>query len=148
MTAPDARAGHHPAPHASRVSPGESFFGLFAGPLAWVVQLYGGYALANQPCFRGGTPAAAPSPALEWTWPAMVALTVVAVAVSLIAFGVSMRAFNRARNETHGGPHHVMEVGAGRTRFLALWGMVLGAGFALAAAITAVAFIAVPRCTG
>ena len=75
-------------------------------------------------------------------------LTVVAVAVSLAAFGVSMRAFNRTRHETHGGPDQVMEVGAGRTRFLALWGMVLGAGFALAAAITAVAFIVVPRCAG
>jgi amino acid transporter len=78
----------------------------------------------------------------------MVALTVAAVAVALIAFGVSMRAFNRTRNETPGGAHHVMEIGTGRTQFLALWGMVLGAGFALAAAITAVAFIAVPRCTG
>lgn len=148
MTAAEANAGRHPAPRANRVSLGESFFGLFAGPLAWVVQLYGGYALASQPCFRGGRPVAAPSPALQWTWPAMVALTVVAVAVSLAAFGVSMRAFNRTRNETHGGTHHVLEVGAGRTRFLALWGMVLGAGFALAAAITAVAFIAVPRCAG
>jgi hypothetical protein len=78
----------------------------------------------------------------------MVVLTIAAVAVSLAAFGVSMRAFNRTRDETHGGAHHLMEIGAGRTRFLALWGMVLGAGFALAAAITAVAFIAVPRCAG
>lgn len=78
----------------------------------------------------------------------MIALTVAAVAVALIGFGVSMRAFNRTRNETQGGAHHVMEIGTGRTRFLALWGMILGAGFALAAAITAVAFIAVPRCTG
>jgi amino acid transporter len=148
MTPSDANAGRHPAPHANRVSPGESFFGLFGGPLAWVLQLYGGYALASQPCFRGGMPAAAPPPTLQWTWPAMLALTIAAVAVSFTAFGVSRREFNRTRNETHGGAHHVMEVGAGRTRFLALWGMLLGAGFALAAAITAVAFIVVPRCAG
>jgi hypothetical protein len=66
----------------------------------------------------------------------------------MASFAISMRAFNRTRNEARGGAHHVMEAGAGRTRFLALWGMVLGAGFAVAAAITAVAFIAVPRCAG
>jgi hypothetical protein len=148
MTTSDASAGRHPAPHAGRVSSGESFFGLFAGPLAWFVQLSCGYALASQPCFREGSRTAAPPPALHWTWPAMVMLTIAAVAVSLVAFGVSMRAFNRTRHETEGGTHHLLEVGAGRTRFLALWGMVLGAGFALAAAITAVAFIAVPRCAG
>jgi hypothetical protein len=148
MTASDAHAVRHPAPHAHRVSSGESFFGLFGGPLAWVVQLYGGYALASQPCFRAGSRAAAPPPELIWTKPAMIGLTIIAVVVSLAALGVSMRAFNRTRDETHGGTHHVMEVGAGRTRFLALWGIVLGAGFAVAAAITAVAFIAVPRCAG
>ena len=78
----------------------------------------------------------------------MLALTAAAVAISLAGFLVSMRAFDRTREEAPGGPHHVMEIGAGRTRFLALWGMVFGAGFAVAAAITAVAFIAVPRCAG
>jgi amino acid transporter len=148
MTAPDASARPHPAPHAGRVSSGESIFGLFAGPLAWFVQLCCGYVLASEPCFQEGSRTAAPPPALHWTWPAMVVLTLVAVVVSLAAFGVSMRAFNRTRHETEGGAHYVLEVGAGRTRFLALWGMVLGAGFAVAAAITAVAFIAVPRCAG
>jgi hypothetical protein len=31
---------------------------------------------------------------------------------------------------------------------LALWGVFLGSAFALAAAITAVAFITLPRCAG
>ncbi|HEY3851771.1 MAG TPA: hypothetical protein VGL87_12405 [Steroidobacteraceae bacterium] len=148
MTPPDARAGTHPAPHADRVSAKESCFGLLAGPLAWFAQLSCGYALASGPCFRSGYRLSAPPSDLHWTWPAMVLLTAVAVAISLAGFMVSMRIFRRTRDETHGGPHHLMEVGAGRTRFLALWGMVLGAGFALAAAITAVAFVAVPRCAG
>jgi hypothetical protein len=36
----------------------------------------------------------------------------------------------------------------GRTRFLALWGTVFGAAFAIAAAFTAVAFFILPRCAG
>jgi hypothetical protein len=146
MRSPDA--GSHPAPHAGRVSATESCFGLLAGPLAWFAQLSCGYALASGPCFRGGYRLSAPHSDLNWTWPAMVVLTAVAIAISLAGFMVSMRAFNRTREEAQGGAHHLMEVGAGRTRFLALWGMVLGAGFALAAAITVVAFIAVPRCAG
>jgi amino acid transporter len=148
MTPSDAHIAEHPAPQAQRVSSRESFFALFAGPLAWFIQLVVGYALASEPCFRARSRAAAPPPELLWTKPGMVALTVVAVAISMASFAISMRAFNRTRNEARGGAHHVMEAGAGRTRFLALWGMVLGAGFAVAAAITAVAFIAVPRCAG
>jgi hypothetical protein len=41
-----------------------------------------------------------------------------------------------------------MEAGAARTRFLALWGALLGGGFALATAITGVAFVTLPRCAG
>jgi heme/copper-type cytochrome/quinol oxidase subunit 4 len=41
-----------------------------------------------------------------------------------------------------------MPVDTERTHFLALWGILLGSGFALAVAITAVAFATVPRCAG
>jgi hypothetical protein len=78
----------------------------------------------------------------------MIVLTVAAVAISIAAFILSRRAFDRTRHEHPGGTQHLLEAGAGRTRFLALWGMVLSAGFAVAAAITAVAYIAVPRCAG
>ena len=42
----------------------------------------------------------------------------------------------------------VMEVGSGRTRFLALWGIFLGAGAAVTIVLTAVAFWVLPRCAG
>lgn len=148
MRSPEASAGQHPAPHAERVSLLESFFGMFAGPLAWLIQLSCGYALASAPCFRSGSPAPMLPPGSRWTWPAMLALTAAAVAVSLVAFFLSLRAFHRTRHETGGDSHHLMESGTGRTRFLALWGMVLGVAFAVAAAITGVAFATVPSCAG
>jgi hypothetical protein len=138
----------HPAPHASKVKLHKSFFALFGGPIAWLAQLCGGYALATQPCFTDGTRVAEPLPNAQWTWPAMVALMVLAVAVSLIALAVSWRALRRTRNETHGDEQHLMETGSGRTRFLALWGVVLGGGCALATALTAVGFIILQRCAG
>jgi hypothetical protein len=119
----------NPAPDKLR----GSFFGLFGGPLAWFVQLCCGFALASQPCFRGGNRVAAPPPALQWTWPAMILLMAAAVAIALLSLLVSWRTFTRS---------------TGRTRFLALWGILLGGSFALAAAFTAVAFLTLPRCAG
>ncbi len=91
---------------------------------------------------------AEPLPALQWTWPAMMAAMLGGVVVALLALLVSWRAFQRTREEAGGGAAHLLEVGGGRTRFLALWGMVLGSAFAAASAMTAVAFILLPRCAG
>jgi hypothetical protein len=41
-----------------------------------------------------------------------------------------------------------MMIGSGRARFLALWGIFLGAGSTLAAASTAVATLVLPQCAG
>jgi amino acid transporter len=148
MNAAPHEASRHPAPHAERVNLGEMFFGVLGGPLAWYLQLCTGYALASAPCFRDGIRVAAPLPALQWTWPAMIAAMLAGVVIALVALGISWRAFRRTRQETAGGSAHLLERGAGRTRFLALWGVLLGSAFAIAAAITAVAFILLPRCAG
>jgi amino acid transporter len=130
----------HPAPLRHQLSIGEALFGVFGGPLAWFVQLCAGYALATQPCRSQSSYAG--------SFPVMVALLIAAVLVALAAFGVSWRTYARTRDETGGDHRHLMEVGAGRTRFLALWGMLLGAGFAVATSLTAIAFLLVPRCDG
>lgn len=148
MTANSYHMKHHPAPHEARVKVYESVSGLIGGPLAWFIQLCGGYALATQPCFVNGARASQPLAGLHWTWQAMVVLMVVAVAASLVSFVLSWGAFKRTALEVRGDERHLMETGSGRARFLALWGMVLGGGFAVASAVTAVAFITLPRCAG
>jgi Na+-driven multidrug efflux pump len=116
----------------------ESFFALFGGPLAWFIQLTASFALVSQMCLRGG----------ERTWTAMIAVTVAACLIALLATLVSWRAYARTKDEKAGDHRHVLEVGSGRTRFLALWGVMLGAGSAMAIALTAVAFFVLPRCAG
>lgn len=148
MSAAAQGTNSHPAPPAQRVRPHESLFGLMGGPLAWYLQLCAGYALASQPCFRDGARVTAPLRAAQWTWPAMILAMLVAVAVALLALLVSWRALRRTQSEAPGGAARLTEVGSGRTRFLALWGVLLGAAFALATAISAVAFITLPRCAG
>lgn len=138
----------NPAPHANRVGLHESFFALFGGPIAWFLQLCSGYALASAPCFREGQRMTAPAAQLQWTWAAMIAAMAAAVIIAGLSFLVSWRAFERTKGEASGSSHELLEAGAGRTRFLALWGMLLGGGFGLATAITAAAFLWLPRCAG
>jgi hypothetical protein len=146
MTADDAALSPHPAPHRRRVTAFESVFGLIAGPLAWAAQLDLNYALASRWCFPKDERALLPLAASDWTWPAMIIGMLAAVSIGLAALLVSWRAYRATRAEQTGGVRELMDVGSGRTRFLALWGVLLGSGFALASGLTAVAFIVLPRC--
>ena len=137
---------HHPAPKRGAVRPHESFFALFAGPIAWFVQLNAGFALASQPCFVNG--ARALTLPHDWTRPAMLGLVVATCALALVACALSWRAYKRTEDESPGDHRHLLEVGTGRTRFLAIWGVYLSAGAALVTILTALAFMVLPRCAG
>lgn len=143
---PDSKSEGRPAPRAVRSGRHESFFALFGGPLAWYLQLCAGYALASAPCYRAGERLQAPPPALDWTWAAMIAAMVAAVAIALLAWMVSWRVYQGAQEQRGGSASRVMAGGSGRTHFLALWGVFLGSGFAVATAMTAVAFLTLQRC--
>ncbi len=138
----------HPARHRDRLALHESLFALFGGPIAWFIQLCAGFALASEPCFSGGQLLAAPPPGSGWTWPAMIVLLAVGVLMALLSLLMSWRAFKRLRAEAQGDSGHGTEAGAERTRFLAIWGMLLGGGFAVATALTVVGFMTLPRCAG
>jgi hypothetical protein len=135
-------------PRRDHVTRFASVFGLVGGPLAWFVQMCAGYALASWPCFPKDHRLVAPLARYAWTLPVMVLALVAGVAIALAALFVSWRAFNRARHSNSGDHRHPIESAAGRERFLAIWGMLLGGGFALTTVITAYAFVVLPRCAG
>lgn len=147
MSAAAPLVAEPPARHVEPAKLAVTLFTVFGGPLAWFFQLCGGYALATQPCFRDGSRVPLP-PALQWTSAAMVLFMISAIVIALLASSASWRAYRRSHEETLAETNRVIEEGAGRTRFLALWGMVLGCGFAIVVALTAVAFITLPRCAG
>jgi hypothetical protein len=123
-----------------------SFFAVFGAPIAWFIQLCADYALASEPCFRDGHRSIDPLPQLIWTGPAMIAIMIAAILVAALSFLASWRAFSRARAFSPADISTSKE--ASRTRFLALWGMAFGGGFALAAALSTVALLTLPRCAG
>jgi hypothetical protein len=148
MNARDPHLSRDPAPKRPAIQLHQSFFALFGGPLAWFAQLNAGFALASQPCFLNGERTLVPHWSADCTWPSMIALMSIACMIALLSMLISWRAY--ARTDDEGADDHcrVIEAGNGRMRFLALWGIFLGAGSALATASTAVAFFVLPRCGG
>jgi hypothetical protein len=126
-------------------SPLQTFFLLFGGPLAWFLQLNADFALASNPCFFNHERAIAPHLATDWTGGAMLGIAVAAAAVAIAATATAGRAFSQSRDKTR---DHELEAAAGRTRFLALWGICLAAGSALLIMVTAAVFFVLPRCAG
>ena len=123
---------------------GGTLFGVVGGALAWFAQFCAGYALASWPCFPKAQRALVPLAGYDWTWPAMILVLIGGVIVALAAFFVSWRTLQRTQGAQH--RRDLINDGGARQPFLALWGVVLGAGFALATLITAVAFVVLPRC--
>jgi hypothetical protein len=121
-------------------------FGVIGGPVAWFAQVCLGYLLASGPCFPGPQRFFAPPTSLSWTWPVLIALLIVCVLIALAAFLASWRMHRElgAMGEapSTAGPS------LARVRFVALWGMVLGAGFCVVTLLTVVAYVTLPRCAG
>jgi hypothetical protein len=148
MSAHQPVLSRHPAPHRERASVAQLTFGLLAGPAAWFGQLCAGFPLSSWPCFPRDQHVLAPLTGYEWTWAAVGIVSLAAVAVSLAAMIVSLRLLRRTSAEVEGDHMDLLEVGSGRTRFLALWGTIAGAAFAVVSTFTGVAFFILPRCAG
>lgn len=101
-------------------------FALAGGPLAWLVQLAFGYALAARSCYAGPDRLVL-GPGSWWTLILLLACLAIALAGGAVAAGLR-RAADRA------------------LRFLAGWGMLLGFGFAGLILLNAIALAGVPPC--
>jgi hypothetical protein len=126
----------------------ESFFALFAGPLAWVVQLYSCYALASQACYPGSERRLTLPAHLGWTRTAIAIVMIAACLVSLLALASSLRSYRRSADEMRGDAAELIRAAAQRACFLSLWGIVFGAGAAVGSVITLLAYFVLPQCAG
>ena len=126
----------------------QSFFGLFGAPIAWYVQLCAGVPLASESCYPGTERRLALPAHFGWTRGAIAALMIAACIVSLAALSSSWAAYRRSSEEMLRSPAEAARIGADRACFLALWGIVFGAGFAVASVITFLAYFVLPRCAG
>jgi hypothetical protein len=130
----------HPAPHRDKVSLGSLWFGLCATPVAWIGLELFSYVLSMGVCtaksnVHSGT-----------TWSAMLAACIVAGLLALAATAVSVSNWRKTRHESKGSAHNLLEVGEGRTRFLAMLGLLTCAGFIVAFIFSATTLLVVPLC--
>jgi hypothetical protein len=142
----------HPAPSRAKVSALVLWFGLFGGPGAWSVQTLVNLPVASHGCFPRLDPLSVPATGVRG---AAFVVSLAAVATCIAALFVSGRAWSRTRAEQHeatgSGREHtpaiaLLETGEGRTRFMALSGMLASATFTLASLIHMIAIFLVSPC--
>ncbi len=126
MTAP---AEVHPVRAVRAATPPALWFGLFGAPVAWSLQLLASYALVAHGCYPDAVPMTIPVvPGLRTL---VLGTGAAALVVALLAAGSAWRSW-RATQHGHQAEHEaLLEVGEGRTRFMALSGLLLSTVFAL-----------------
>jgi hypothetical protein len=136
----------HPSPHRERVRPLALWFGIAASPLAWSLQLLVNAGLSARGCFPHDVPLAQPL----WLPLTAVLAAIEAAALVLCVLGglVAWRNWRRTHGERPGSAHHVLEAGDGRTRFMALIGLLCSGLFGLAVVFAAFVPALVPGCGG
>jgi len=131
-----------PAPQAGRVRPSVLLWGIFAAPVACALHTVIGVPLSRWSCPSDVLPA----PNAGWVRPMLIAIGVVALLIALSGLAVGIRAWRRTHAEHRGGAAALLEVGEGRTRFLALWAVLISGLFAAAVVFNIVSLAIVPLC--
>ncbi|MBN8911527.1 MAG: hypothetical protein J0H65_05590 [Rhizobiales bacterium] len=121
----DIAISAHPAPHRERASAVALAYALGGAPGAWLLHLLVNYGMADRACA---------SHAALSAWSAVVLVDVVAITIATGAAAVSYELFRRTRTEKEGGVQVLVEAGEGRTRFLAVCGLLASGLFLIAIA--------------
>lgn len=146
MTTPTAPtpAAVHAAPHRGAARAGALWFGLFGAPLAWSLQLMVAYALAAHSCFPARAPLSRPTlGALDGI---ELALGAAALAVAAAAGVTALRSWRATRGELGHETGAMLEVGEGRTHFMAFAGVMTSALFLLAVLLNGASVLLLPAC--
>lgn len=138
----------HPSPQRARVSLAALFVGLIGGPAAWFTQLLANYALASFTCFPHDLPRSGLPPLWHEVWYALLVINSAGMLAALLAARLSWRNWNTTHGEKPGSSGPLMAAGEGRTRFIALVGMMAGLGFFVAVLFDTIALFVVPSCAG
>lgn len=134
----------HPAPHRERASLFWLWFGIFAAPVAWNLQLLVATAFSGHLCYPYQDPLG-PTAGQHLSW-VLAAIDAAGIIVSLIALAVASANWGRVRREKQGGAEHAMDAGEGRTRFMAVLGIANSLLFLLALVFASLQLFFLPLC--
>ena len=141
----DAPATAHPAPRRHRAGTAALWFGLFGGPAAWSVQELVNTPVVGHACYPAVERLAQPTigglPAL----PLVVSIaTALVAAAALWTAAAAWRSVRRGHPGEHG---TLLEIGEGRTRFMALSGILLACVFLFGIVMHAIPILFLPPCS-
>jgi hypothetical protein len=113
---------------------------LFAAPTAWFVQLNVSVLLGMRQCSDH------PDAASSLVTGCLVAVGLAALLIVLAALWAAARSWKLSRSEAAGGYHGALNSGHGRTRFLALAGLIANSIFLIAVGFSLIIPLLVVSC--
>lgn len=134
----------HPAPQRGNIGLATLLFGIAAAPAAWNAQLLFSVALSGHDCYPHATPVALPL--WDGLRPVLFAISVAAIVLAIIGGVVALRSWRKTFDEREDSGHHLLDRGEGRTRFMAMAGMLTSALFLIALVFGTIALCLVPLC--
>jgi hypothetical protein len=137
--------GRYPPPAAGI---GLLIFIVLGGPTAWFLQLTGNYGLVSHPCYPHFAPRSSFLPGWAWVSPALLAINLAALATAFAAGLVALRLWRATHASDPPVYNELLPPAAGRTRFLAICGVLTGFGALAAIVFDLIALLTVPPCLG
>jgi hypothetical protein len=145
----------HPAPERNAVALTGLWFGFLAGPAAWTLQELVDSAITSHECFPRLFPLA--SPPMTGMRGLLFAVSLFAILLCLAGAAVAWRDWMRTRAEhhestgkarQHAHPAALLETGEGRTRFMALSGVLTSVTFLIVVVANSASIFLVTPCPG
>ncbi len=120
----------HPSPARQALSLPLLWFGLLAAPFAWIVEELVSYGIASRVCDMqaAGDEQTLRNADSPWFW----IVLGIALAIALAGGWVALHNWRKTRAEKDGSGRHLLELGEGRSRFLAMCSVLISAGFLVA----------------
>jgi hypothetical protein len=116
-------------------------FGVAAGPAGWIAQLVVNYGVSSYLCFPGDAPRAAAPPAGEHA--VLLAVSLACLALALLGLWVSLTGLKRGPATIAKG---ALATAPGRSRFLAMCGVLSASAFAIGIAFDIPSTLALRLC--
>jgi hypothetical protein len=136
----------HPAPRRHEVSSLTLAFCLLAAPSLWGLRLVINFAIDSYFCYPGDTRQVALPGGLSWVWPTLIAINALTILVAAAAAITSLGLWRSSRDEFARSSGPLIELGEGRTRFLAIWGLIISIGTIAAVVFDLAALWVIPIC--
>lgn len=124
----------------------ELAYAVCGGPLAWLAQVNVTYPLVAAPCFPGPDRNLSFPYGSHWAFILAIAVYLVLLALAVTAALLAIRLYKRFSAGSARSGHRFEGSGAGRLRFMAFCGILLGIGFSGMILLNGPALVMVPPC--